>query len=273
MQVPIPTIFFFFLCLSCSNSNSFKSRVAFNYNIQTVGSYQALERCSFRNSKYYDRLKERAARMKYTNEIQKNCIGKIYNFHSMRSLSSKGLNAHCGSIDLIDDRDRNRNITEQKANADGIFVKFVKKNDVTLGKQEKINDDSLEIVEITNQPDHVKSLIFVCAGQPVVVVIRSFHTPMSVSTPSAEPNLWNGGSVSERVDCRRLADALFASGLMGGDMGARGKAPVRCKLAAAEEAEAWTGFKIGSIPPFNHRRPMPIFVDESVLRLLLLLGS
>ena len=104
----------------------------------------------------------------------------------MRSLSSKGLNAQCGSIDLIDDRDRNRNITEQKANADGIFVKFVKKNDVTLGKQEKINDDSLEIVEITNQPDHVKSLIFAAPTQP-----HADHRRLPIRSPE-QLQAWSG---------------------------------------------------------------------------------
>ena len=34
----------------------------------------------------------------------------------------------------------------------------------------------------------------------------------------------------------------------------------------AETVRDWTGFSIGGIPPFGHATPMPVFVDEDLLR-------
>lgn len=75
----------------------------------------------------------------------------------------------------------------------------------------------------------VKSLVFLAAGDPVVVLV----------------------SGSDRVDESKLAGVLGASA-------------VRC--ATANEAREATGFVVGGVPPFGHRVPLPIVVDDALLR-------
>lgn len=75
----------------------------------------------------------------------------------------------------------------------------------------------------------VKSLVFVAGGQPMVVLVRG----------------------DDRVDTDRLARVVEAPS---------------ARRAQAEEAGGATGFSIGGIPPFGHERPLPVLVDEGLLR-------
>lgn len=74
----------------------------------------------------------------------------------------------------------------------------------------------------------VKSLVFLVDGVPHLVIT-------------------NG---TGRVDARALAAALGA-----------GKA----RLARPEEASALTGYAVGGMPPFGHRRPLPVLLEAAVL--------
>lgn len=75
----------------------------------------------------------------------------------------------------------------------------------------------------------VKSLVFVAGDEPMVVLVRG----------------------SDRVDTHRLARAVDAPS---------------ARRAMPEEASDATGFSIGGIPPFGHLRPLPVLVDEGLLR-------
>ncbi len=77
----------------------------------------------------------------------------------------------------------------------------------------------------------IKSLVFVADGQPLLVV--------------------NNGLA--RVDRRKLAAVL--------DMSRR-----RVKFATAEQALEITGFVVGSMPPFGHRRKLRTLIDPAVTR-------
>jgi prolyl-tRNA editing enzyme YbaK/EbsC (Cys-tRNA(Pro) deacylase) len=74
----------------------------------------------------------------------------------------------------------------------------------------------------------VKSLVFVSASEPVVV-------------------LCPGGA---RVDETLLAAALGAPSI---------------RRATAEEAKTFTGYAIGGVPPFAHVRPCRVIADEGLL--------
>ena len=39
----------------------------------------------------------------------------------------------------------------------------------------------------------------------------------------------------------------------------------KARLATREEVEAITGFPVGGTPPFAHRRPLPVLIDQGVL--------
>jgi prolyl-tRNA editing enzyme YbaK/EbsC (Cys-tRNA(Pro) deacylase) len=75
----------------------------------------------------------------------------------------------------------------------------------------------------------VKSLVFVSAGGPVVVLC----------------------SGRARVDERLLAAALAAPSV---------------RRATADEAKTFTGFAIGGVPPFGHEPPCRVIADEGLLR-------
>ncbi len=77
----------------------------------------------------------------------------------------------------------------------------------------------------------IKSLVFVADGQPLLVI--------------------NNGLA--RVDRRKLAAVL--------DMSRR-----RVKFATAEQALEITGFVVGSMPPFGHRRKLRTLIDPAVTR-------
>ncbi len=75
----------------------------------------------------------------------------------------------------------------------------------------------------------VKSLVFLAAGDPVVVLV----------------------SGSDRVDERKLAVALGV---------------VAARRATANEVRETTGYVLGGVPPFGHRVPLPAVVDSALLR-------
>ena len=75
----------------------------------------------------------------------------------------------------------------------------------------------------------VKSLVFLAAGDPVVVLL----------------------SGSDRVDESKLAAVLGAPS---------------ARRATANEARGATGFVVGGVPPFGHRVALPVVVDDALLR-------
>ncbi len=77
----------------------------------------------------------------------------------------------------------------------------------------------------------VKSLLFVVAGQPTMVLV----------------------SGDNRLDEKKLA-ALCGVGRK------------KVKRADAEVARAATGFAIGGVPPFGHTAPLPTYIDEDFLQ-------
>lgn len=75
----------------------------------------------------------------------------------------------------------------------------------------------------------VKSLVFLAAGDPVVVLV----------------------SGSDRVDESKLAAVLGV---------------LSVRRATANEARDATGFVVGGVPPFGHKTPIPVVVDSALLR-------
>jgi Cys-tRNA(Pro) deacylase len=75
----------------------------------------------------------------------------------------------------------------------------------------------------------VKSLVFLAAGDPVVVLL----------------------SGSDRVDESKLAAVLGA---------------YAARRATANEVREATGFVVGGVPPFGHRVALPVIVDDALLR-------
>ena len=75
----------------------------------------------------------------------------------------------------------------------------------------------------------MKSLVFLAAGEPVVVLL----------------------SGSDRVDESKLAAVLGV---------------YSARRATANEARDATGFVVGGVPPFGHRAPVPVIVDDGLLR-------
>ncbi len=75
----------------------------------------------------------------------------------------------------------------------------------------------------------VKSLVFLADSRPVLALV----------------------SGANRVDERKLAAACGAQ---------------RVVKADAETVRQTTGFVIGGVPPVGHRRPLPAFLDEDLLR-------
>ena len=78
----------------------------------------------------------------------------------------------------------------------------------------------------------IKSLVFLVDGDPLLVI--------------------NNGTA--RVDRKKLAAHL-------------GVGRKRVKFASAEQALGLTGYVVGSMPPFGHRRPIKTLVDPAVTRL------
>lgn len=75
----------------------------------------------------------------------------------------------------------------------------------------------------------VKSLVFLAAGEPVVVLL----------------------SGSDRVDESKLAGVLGV---------------YSARRATANEVREATGFVVGGVPPFAHKTPIPVVVDDALLR-------
>ncbi|MGH2359262.1 MAG: YbaK/EbsC family protein, partial [bacterium] len=75
----------------------------------------------------------------------------------------------------------------------------------------------------------VKSLVFLVDSRPVLVL----------------------ASGANRVDPVRLAVAAGATG---------------ARIANAEEVRAITGYAIGGVPPVGHATPLPVYLDQDLLR-------
>ena len=75
----------------------------------------------------------------------------------------------------------------------------------------------------------VKSLVFLAAGDPVVVIV----------------------SGSDRVDESKLAAVLGAHS---------------ARRATANEVREATGYVVGGVPPFGHRVPIAVVLDDALLR-------
>lgn len=84
----------------------------------------------------------------------------------------------------------------------------------------------------------IKSLLFLAGDQPVLVI--------------------NNGPA--RVDRKKLAAHL-------------GMSRKRVKLAAADQALAISGFVVGSMPPFGHRRPLRTLLDATAASLETVYGG
>ncbi len=74
----------------------------------------------------------------------------------------------------------------------------------------------------------VKSLVFLADGQPVLCLVSG-------------PN---------RLDAGRLAVVTGAA---------------QVRRASADEVERATGFAIGGVPPFGHKRRLPVYCDRDLL--------
>jgi prolyl-tRNA editing enzyme YbaK/EbsC (Cys-tRNA(Pro) deacylase) len=81
----------------------------------------------------------------------------------------------------------------------------------------------------------VKSLVFVAGDQPVLVLV----------------------SGADRADPDRLSAAFEATG---------GRPQPTIRRATADEAREATGYSIGGIPPLGHVRPLPVLIDEGLLK-------
>ncbi len=84
----------------------------------------------------------------------------------------------------------------------------------------------------------IKSLIFLANGNPVLVI--------------------NNGLA--RVDRRKLADCLETH-------------HKKVRLASPEQALAFSGYMVGSMPPFGHKQTLPTFVDTGVCRMDMIYGG
>lgn len=84
----------------------------------------------------------------------------------------------------------------------------------------------------------IKSLVFMAGEQPVLVI--------------------NNGMA--RVDRKKLAAYL-------------GMSRKRVKFARAEQAQAITGYVVGSMPPFGHRQQLKTVVDHSTTMLEIVYGG
>jgi Cys-tRNA(Pro) deacylase len=75
----------------------------------------------------------------------------------------------------------------------------------------------------------VKSLLFIVDGEPVMALV----------------------SGSNRLDERKLAQL-------------RGVGRKKVKRASADDVKAVTGYSIGGVPPFGHKTPLAVYVDEDL---------
>jgi len=81
------------------------------------------------------------------------------------------------------------------------------------------------------EPEQIgKSILFLADGEPYLVIA-------------------NG---TTRVGYKALADYL-------------GINRKKLKLAKSDEVMAFTGYPVGTVPPFGHRRPLPTLIERAVL--------
>ena len=84
----------------------------------------------------------------------------------------------------------------------------------------------------------IKSLVFLARDEPLLVI--------------------NNGLA--RVDRRKVADRL-------------GVGKKQVKFASAEQALEITGYVVGSMPPFGHRRKLPTLVDPAIFEFEIIFGG
>ena len=84
----------------------------------------------------------------------------------------------------------------------------------------------------------IKSLVFLVKDEPLLVI--------------------NNGLA--KVDRRKVADRL-------------GVGKKQVKFASAEQALELTGYVVGSMPPFGHRRKLPTFIDPAIIEFEVIFGG
>ena len=110
---------------------------------------------------------------------------------------------------------------------------FINKNDIEatiLAMSEKtptVIDAARALNAKTDQI--IKSLVFIIAGNPLLVI--------------------NNGLA--RVDRRKLAECLEIN-------------PRKVKFASPDQALVYTGYVVGSMPPFGHKETLPTLVDSNI---------
>ena len=135
----------------------------------------------------------------------------------------------------------------------GDVERFLKSRDVEYtivaverGEEEEVNAESTAVLLGVNSSVVVKSLVFVVGNHPVLVVLSG---DKKVSIKKLSQCLkQQRDRLRERGESVAIADRAAS-----------------VKLAPWEDAEEWTGYRIGMIPPFAHRRSMLTIVDEEVL--------
>jgi prolyl-tRNA editing enzyme YbaK/EbsC (Cys-tRNA(Pro) deacylase) len=232
--------------------------------------------CTFANAwtKCGDELRFRTRKSEKLNEQKSQFRRTGQSFARVRPIGPNRMNslAHPERAvleDSIDDVDREKDLIiqiQERASAFGVSLQLTPAANTTLkqGPSADFTENRMDLQsEQTEMCEVLKSLVFDCSGEPVLVVLRSSHLRYKNLHHGADA-LFLCCSISDRVDTCRLSDALMNYHISDSRVLPGGR--LRCKLASAADAEEWTGFKIGNIPPLNHRRPLLTLVDKSVFR-------
>ncbi|EKX46398.1 hypothetical protein GUITHDRAFT_107601 [Guillardia theta CCMP2712] len=155
---------------------------------------------------------------------------------------------------LNDQQESQDSMCKQDSLEVGDVERFLKSRDVEYtivaverGEEEEVNAESTAVLLGVNSSVVVKSLVFVVGNHPVLVVL-SGNKKVSIKKLS-QCLKQKRDRLRERGESMAIADRAAS-----------------VKLAPSEDAEEWTGYRIGMIPPFAHRRSMLTIVDEEVLR-------
>lgn len=106
-----------------------------------------------------------------------------------------------------------------------------------------------EIVFLQEETPTVEAAAEAVGVQPAQIV-KSVLFVVKARENGAQPQLVVTNGLS-RVSYRALADYL-------------GVSRRRLRMARASEVEEMTGYKVGTVPPFGHKSPIPTVVDETV---------
>jgi prolyl-tRNA editing enzyme YbaK/EbsC (Cys-tRNA(Pro) deacylase) len=117
------------------------------------------------------------------------------------------------------------------ARALGLDVEIVEFEQTTRSAQEAAQAIGCQVAQI------VKSLLFVVDGQPVMALV----------------------SGANRLDERKLAAVARTKDPEGGRR-------TKVKRADADATKEVTGFTIGGVPPFGHKSPLAVYVDQDLTR-------